>query len=68
MPEILQAFKYLEIKRLITELNRNPGPGLAYGRGRPKTYFSITEEGLKTLLAATYVPAEDSGKLYMVTA
>jgi hypothetical protein len=56
-PEILQAFKYLESKKLIKELNTNPGPGLTYGRGRPKTYFSITEEGLKTLLAATYVPA-----------
>jgi hypothetical protein len=56
-PEILQAFDYLDTKELIKEVNRNPGPGLAHGRGRPRTYFSITEQGLKTLLAATYVPA-----------
>jgi hypothetical protein len=56
-PEILQAFKHLKSKRLIKELNKNPGVGLIHGRGRPKTYFSITEEGLKTLLAAAYVPA-----------
>jgi hypothetical protein len=56
-PEILQAFEYLKTKRLIKKLNTNPGPGLAYGRGRPKTYFSITEEGLKKLLGTTFVSA-----------
>jgi hypothetical protein len=56
-PEILQAFKYLDTKKLIKKLNKNPGPGLIHGKGRPKTYFSITEEGLKTLLAASNVPA-----------
>jgi hypothetical protein len=56
-PEILQAFKHLETNRLVKELNTNPGPGLTHARGRPKTYFTITQEGLKSLLADTTIPA-----------
>lgn len=50
-PEILQAFNYLESKGLIKKLNTDPGPGLTYKKGRPKTYFTITEDGLKVLLS-----------------
>jgi hypothetical protein len=62
-PEILQAVDYLETKRFIKKLNTNPGPGLIHGRGRPKTYFAITEKGLKTLLADTIVPAVSFWKI-----
>jgi hypothetical protein len=56
-PEILQAFDHLECKRSIKRLNTDPGPGLTYKRGRPKTYFTITEVGLKELLADANIPA-----------
>ena len=48
--EILDVFAFLESKRLIKKINTDPGPGLVYGRGRPKTYYSITKEGLATLM------------------
>jgi DNA-binding PadR family transcriptional regulator len=52
-PEILAAFAFLENEGLIEEINTDPGPGLVYGRGRPKTYYAMTEKGLKELLYYT---------------
>jgi DNA-binding PadR family transcriptional regulator len=49
-PEILAAFEFLEAEGLIKELNTDPGPGLIYGRGRPKTYYAITKNGLRTVM------------------
>jgi hypothetical protein len=49
-PEILEDFQFFETEGLIKKINTNPGPGLAHGRGRPKTYYTITEKGLKALL------------------
>ena len=49
-PEILAAFEFLETEGLIKELNMYPGPGLVYGRGRPKTYYTITKNGLRTVM------------------
>ncbi len=48
--EILDVFSFLESKGLIKKLSTDPGPGLVYGRGRPKTYYAITKEGLATLM------------------
>jgi hypothetical protein len=49
-PELLTAFAFLESAELIKKINTNPGPGLVYGRGRPKTYYTITKNGLRTLI------------------
>jgi hypothetical protein len=57
-PEIVAAFNYLRSNELISELNTNPGPGLVYGRGRPRRYFEITEKGLKQLITQDANPAQ----------
>ena len=49
-PEILDAFEFLRCNGLIIKINTDPGPGLVYKRGRPKTYYKITDAGLKLLI------------------
>jgi hypothetical protein len=48
--EILAAIKFLKGEGSIKEINTDPGPGLAYGVGRPKTYFTITKDGMRKLM------------------
>ena len=48
--EILDVFAFLESKGLIKKINTDPGPGLVYERGRPKTYYTMTKSGLRTLI------------------
>lgn len=62
-PEISADFEFLETKGLIKKINTDPGPGLVYGRGRPKTYYAITEGGLKALLADENLPAATFWKI-----
>jgi hypothetical protein len=54
--EILSAFGFLKTEGLIDELNTNPGPGLVFERGRPKTYYEITEKGFKLLITQNIRP------------
>jgi DNA-binding PadR family transcriptional regulator len=56
--EILQSFESLEYEEFIKKLDANPGQGIIFGRGRPKTYYKITEKGLDELIEQILDPED----------
>lgn len=49
--EVWQSFQILEDKGLIMKmLDRNPGPSMFIGKGKPRNYYTVTQYGLAALI------------------